>query len=1260
MIEKELIRRQILHATHEIQEAEKSNCPDDLAMRAVRVFNRIRGVIFGARDSIEHVSELFDICELLENDPDVSSLVEPIASLIHDLRTEALNDVLQEHYENKLHALGHLEVEESEKIESERALAVLMTQLLPALKREKEPVDILWLQENHNAFYRRIRILLEAINPSEPAADWSIVQNMLPKNVRNKFIPSADADEQEKLKAFVNAHWHILQQMGPEHLASYLARHGLVKGGFAQALQGISPYLEQCTRVQPTPQDVRRYPPALLDDPDEQTLLFLNMRNYAYQRLQATGIDNNDPEVFSALFAHIQQDLHGMIPEPSEAFDTSPFVSVHERTVSFYEKVFDVSIPQRLRDIILVKGKDHRFPSLRQRIAMVDCEEPGTRRLILFPQGTGKSETLFLIKEHTKAKKMLLVCTAEMLKEIPGRIRQDECEEGRVPCYKNDEEPTIGIIQAGITFEELRKALDQEVVAVSYTMLGENSGFEGETVLEHIIGHSDPVRGHFDMLGIDECQLASNEKGQTTQSVFRLVDEIPDLYDKGRIIMTSATPFPGWLDDMVPAMRILDREHYRDVHSVHAAVTTYDPQELRVALMRGILNLDPPFDWERYVKPAYYKLSEGQKRKYQEILEEPMEHTQKMLQLQLCCQNPTLLPGNCDSIENGFYEKLAEMLRDDLTKHHAIFLLQDKYKQGIARPHEKRPDDTSTIVEFLKKDFPKVTFEIIDGDTSQTARQNIVARAKEMEQQKNGERMVIYVHLGTTTLVGQNLSFSCRLIVLNGFPWNITELSQGIARFAREGNEPNVSVSVMQPDPSEETLYLGIEQRARHKFAAIQRATYGGTVAQHDIEHLGEGDIGDIVSGKKRYKYGSDILRHLRTSMQEVALWFKPQRDAKHGSKEWRQFLEEKGEVLALKYTRKWKKTTQWNNAKFNAGLIEHLETGGIIQGDQYLDAGCGPFSLTLALGPVAVGSNVQKKRIIDNLDLNPHMFRVGRRMLLDQEIENVPQCFHASITDMSQCVPDGKYSLVNCALALDLVGREEGKEDGILGNEMVQTLCEFNRALVFNDQHAGVLLITLNDRTMSSEELTNICEQLPLFGFEVLQLYTGVGQSIDTGTKNVFQNLAIACKKTSQIDHNLLATQLDTTRFTMTPQSKVTKSRGTGVQSGGRQNRFGGTEHSHFQINGLDIDCVTTTGEKIATFVRLREKVQIARQICEKYKSLTGDKARAELKKNGMEYFGMPTVGLCVIIQKSNGPLVVDIMNPVWDMNDETKENSQ
>src|SRR3989338_2418155 len=188
-----------------------------------------------------------------------------------------------------------------------------------------------------------------------------------------------------------------------------------------------------------------------------------------------------------------------------------------------------------------------------------------------------------------------------------------------------------------------------------------------------------------------------------------------------------------------------------------------------------------------------------------------------------------------------------------------------------------------TSVEFLKKDFPKVTFEIIDGDTSQTARQNIVARAKEMEQQKNGERMVIYVHLGTTTLVGQNLSFSCRLIVLNGFPWNITELSQGIARFAREGNEPNVSVSVMQPDPSEETLYLGIEQRARHKFAAIQRATYGGTVAQHDIEHLGEGDIGDIVSGKKRYKYGSDILRHLRTSMQEVALWFKPQRDEKHG-----------------------------------------------------------------------------------------------------------------------------------------------------------------------------------------------------------------------------------------------------------------------------------------------------------------------------------------------------------------------------------------
>ncbi|MDP6561656.1 MAG: hypothetical protein QF793_01900, partial [Candidatus Peribacteraceae bacterium] len=1056
---------------------------EQLATLSAEVDSRLRKIVFKEGKPVDTVSGVLHLCSAFETDPKLASLsADPdIGSLVSRVREDTLQSILDEHFAQRLDALEHVQQEESDGVRLEQAIVFTLAPMLAKLRDRDTILTPTALLEKHPHFHSKVRDLLLQKDPS--GADWGVVKEMLPPGITERFVVEENDADLERIRGMIQAYWYIAERLGPEHLARFLANKGIIKGGFTQALETIAPYLEKCRHVQVTPRDIPNIPPAMLEMPEDQLVIEMNMRRWAYRQLQLLQIDNKHPNARDAIFRSVQRELDDMVPHTEDAdFDTTIHNEICGRVATYYtDKVFPIRAPERLEETITVKGEEHSIPSVRQAMAMHASEEPGSKILIKFPQGFGKTETFFYIKEHVGSKKMLIVTTKDMLHEFPGRLRRDRCyEEGRKPCYKPEEEPTIGIIEAGMNDTEIEKALDAEIVIVSFSMLeqertfgddrlalkevvnneedhflslareksrmekprkdidglpafhmwsdqlihkvlsgqlsteGEDDGLmnigvlrtlygeqyesavedfclanlrsalfgsddgmnldelpsaedlgeclvhddsawgkrfkrhfvdlqdrlqeanesignrliwllsqykheeagtedelidhfaeslepqslpwanyvrthreafqstarhrlrdfpeeidglpeftkwrekllqdilEGNVcvqsenltdpdtlrlryaehgsendglnedhetlfvevadevsytyeslvrilrirfrndkipgrtaakilerfkrdvtktkIVDKIIRHNDPERGTFDSYGVDEYQFASNAKGKTTQNVMRLAAEIPGLHEHGHTVLASATPWEGWLDDLVPAWCMLYPEKYGDVRSVGRAVSIYNPEEMQLVMMQRMLNMDEEFDWESNLDIETYDLSPDQQEVYdKERANEDLFRTEKIMRLQLACQNPSVIVGR--PVESGMETKLKEMLDEDFKTCNTVFLLQDMYNQGILEPHEKKdPHGEFTLIKKLQEHYPDVEFVKITGSTTGPQRRKILDKARAAEEHPDGTKIVVLVQGGGTTMIGQNFSYCKRMHAINGFP----------------------------------------------------------------------------------------------------------------------------------------------------------------------------------------------------------------------------------------------------------------------------------------------------------------------------------------------------------------------------------------------------------------------------------------------------------------------------------------------------------
>ena len=410
-----------------------------------------------------------------------------------------------------------------------------------------------------------------------------------------------------------------------------------------------------------------------------------------------------------------------------------------------------LKVPKRMVKTLSIKGKTHLFPSLRQRIAMLEvrgtgvasvflsddeeeeCNEENNseekkksskhrRKILEFFMGTGKTASAFLSKEFVESKKMLYLCpNTSGEKKLAEQIAD---EVGK--CYVDGKIPSVGIISSGIKTEELNKVLNCEIVIFPYSMFGGKSK-DGERIVDMIKKRS------FDFMVVDEIHMAKKAGKRNTEVVYELATQIPGLYDEGHILGLTGNSTPNRPDDIIAQLRLWDKDTYGNIKSVRAAIRRMGPVSLRNAVAEMILLIDEPQDWEKYLTYVPVNLYEDERKIYEAILQnDQMDPFEKLRSLYLAAMNPSLF-SPVEEVESAYYDALKSTLEGFLETHDKVVVAENNLKKGLLRELSVNGNSAKTLVEKIKADFgPEVEVYIVDGDNKNDAeRKAIFKKSKE-------------------------------------------------------------------------------------------------------------------------------------------------------------------------------------------------------------------------------------------------------------------------------------------------------------------------------------------------------------------------------------------------------------------------------------------------------------------------------------------------------------------------------------------------
>ncbi|MDA1060395.1 MAG: methyltransferase domain-containing protein [bacterium] len=1095
------------------------------------------------------VSDIFDLCRDVDNE---LSLSEELKSSIVETRQRILVLLIETFYSKKKAALWG-DAEALRQASNEADLAKLLAKLIPSIRQkipEGEEFDQKWIRNNEPEIYTRIKELIT--DRDTRVEKWNLLQEMMPADLKDRFEVKRIMSREQSLLEKVKPYRDLAIKMGPEVVAEFLISIGAVsEGEFSRTVGIISEYLGRCKVPKPILSDVAGVPEAMLKLPSIRRWMFIRIRNHVYRELVKAEQDSGSVVAHKAALRTIKGTIAKILKTKLDVAVVE-HKQFFDEVMLYFERVLDIRTPERMVSSLTDRnGEVHFFPSLRQRIAMMEIsgaleslvgmeeeerENPrNCKKLLEFFMGKGKTGAAFLAKEHVFAKKMLYICP-------PGKL-VDEVRDRVTKYYKEGLEPSVGVICAGMSIDELREVLLCEVVIFPYSMFG------GQVADKRIV---DEVKKHpFDFMTIDEIHYARKDSGRNTKVLLELATGIPDLYEEGNMAMLTGNSTPNRADDIVPQLRLWDNEAYGDIGSVREAARRMGPLSLRNAVCDMIVLLDEPEDWEQHVESLDLSLSPDEMRIYNGILQdEELDHGKKLQLLYLCAMNPGLFVPTME-IKSSFIESLCEKVDEILLTEDVVVIAENALKHGLLREHASLPG-TSLVKKIRDHLGEEVEIFLIDGDTSRDDRREAFEASK-----RKGVKTVI-VAMGDIIRVGIDLSHISRAICLNP-SWNKPDFAQLVKRFAREGNE-DAKVTLMTVLG---TVHEGILEHSEEKDAETQLLKFGGALTDDDIALAERGDFSEkVVVNRGRVYLGTIIRNKTMTDAQKLNRIFSYIDGL--GEEKLRQFFEQHGEEFAELYVRVWERGYGGNNGRFTAGLWKHLEEGGFINPGNYGDLGCGHLVLENTLADTAD----LKSRIIFNLDLNGHMLEAGKELLKKKRPGHNPRVKLGSFTDMRGVYPDGMFSAVNLGMSIYCTKLGRRSKD-LHKDERVQTLLELNRVL----RPGGIAVLTLPSNTCSPEEALLFTEQLGRhFGMESLKEFTGRAQSTDTNLEdNLFENYTIVVRKTGEPDINGL--DLEKLRLTRTRKVSGTKDGIRHAESAESGRSDEGYIHTQFQINSLGFE---------------------------------------------------------------------------------------
>ncbi len=699
---------------------------------------------------ISKISDIFDLCG--EVDKKIY-LAPELVGVIENSRKKIKNNMIGAFIstERKKEAYGR--PEKGIEISKKEKLAFSVSKIIDLVEKDSVVlggiIDPAWIKNIDTKLYLEIRNLIT--DRQTGVQKWEKVKEMLPKNLKESFDLTTTMNREKKLMVDVEPYIELAKNLGPEVVAEYLIHIGAIREKeFAKVLNIISEYLGDVKVPKPNFTDISKIPEAMIKLPSIKRWLFIRFRNRIYQELLKMSGGRDLLEIHASSLEKLEENLYKII---------KPFVDEGKKEhkefvinlIAYFKEAMSLKVPKRMVKTLSIKGKTHLFPSLRQRIAMLEvrgtgvasvflsddeeeeCNEENNseekkksskhrRKILEFFMGTGKTASAFLSKEFVESKKMLYLCpNTSGEKKLAEQIAD---EVGK--CYVDGKIPSVGIISSGIKTEELNKVLNCEIVIFPYSMFGGKSK-DGERIVDMIKKRS------FDFMVVDEIHMAKKAGKRNTEVVYELATQIPGLYDEGHILGLTGNSTPNRPDDIIAQLRLWDKDTYGNIKSVRAAIRRMGPVSLRNAVAEMILLIDEPQDWEKYLTYVPVNLYEDERKIYEAILQnDQMDPFEKLRSLYLAAMNPSLF-SPVEEVESAYYDALKSTLEGFLETHDKVVVAENNLKKGLLRELSVNGNSAKTLVEKIKADFgPEVEVYIVDGDNKNDAeRKAIFKKSKE-------------------------------------------------------------------------------------------------------------------------------------------------------------------------------------------------------------------------------------------------------------------------------------------------------------------------------------------------------------------------------------------------------------------------------------------------------------------------------------------------------------------------------------------------
>ncbi len=1039
------------------------------------------------------VREIMNLCLDVDLEMDFSGIDPELLSVIGKTRKKILGQMISAHYDNECEQkLNVGSRQEADRLMQEKQVALIMVELVPQLRKIIQEKNIESFNQNNiqieaNGLFDRLRDALR--DPQLKRYDWEMFKDMLPDDLRKKFIISARDVNDNYLKEMIRTYRSLIEKLGPEVVFQFILslqdpKNPRVKiVDFARFKKIIPEFLGAVHKVPGHYADVTEFPEALLDNPEAEEVLFLHLRNAIYAELvKEDSALGSSGESYHIRLLQLRKKVDVLLKSKLD-LKIDAQQRLYDKAFHYFEEVLSYPCLPNMERFIADQTGRHYLPSLRQRIAVKEIKDK-KRMLVGFFMGQGKTATAFLAKEHIGAKKMLYVCPTNIRREVEKEIAK---------YYKPGQRPSIGLIEGGMEDREklIAQALEQDVVVVPYSMLTTE-------IVEEL------KKSNFDMMVVDEVQEVRNEQGRNTEAVHDLANGIPNLYENGNIILLSGDPTPNSPEDIVPQLRLLDNDKYGEISSLRQAIKKTHPLEVRNSILRHLLILEQEENWAQYVDTRSYALHGDEMELYNDILFDMSLPPQVKLQrLHAAILNPSLYSPY--EVESSLFQSTVEAVEGYLAEYPVVVVAENMLAQGVTREHEKLPG--INFAEQLANYFKGgAQVHVIDGKTTQTQRDAIMRQVKsanENSKKEGANQKVIVFAMSGTMRQGTNEFATVNRAVLLEPTFNRADTVQFVKRFARGGNS-DVQVTVLM---AEDTLHVGVDLHAQNKYVHTSQLKYGGSLTDNDLDFLDGDKLDETIQIRgDRVSFGTEIFEKL-TSPGEKLHRLNGYLHGR-GSHRYGDFVEQCGEYYAQLYMRNLEKSYAGNNARFVGGMINMLERKGLVKGKIYADLGCGPLTLENTLSP---GDG--KRRVIYSTDLNGNLMHKGRQKLQKHKIWIEPERMSCgSITDLSD-YGTGMFDLVNCALALEYT-RLETRIKSPERDERVRTLVEANRVL----REGGIYLLTIAEDSCTPEEFTGLCHVMQKhFGFEIMGEYTGSAESVCQPGEPGFQVHCAVAKKVGE-----------------------------------------------------------------------------------------------------------------------------------------------